>query len=116
MAGWRGSTRKHRLPPNWSTIRKRILKRDDYRCVWIEYGYRCTAEARDVDHIQPSGSDEDDNLQSLCNPHHLQKTGRDSWNQRRKAIAKAKARNDKRFGHTEEHSGDGVEYRHPWMR
>lgn len=116
MANWLGSDRKERLPPDWPKIRKRILKRDGHRCRWTIAGHRCEARATDVDHIVPGDDHSDDNLQSLCGPHHLRKTGRDSHNQRRKAIAKAKWRNDRRFGHQEEHSGSGQSFRHPWQR
>lgn len=116
MADWRGSTRKRRLPPNWRTIVKRIHKRDGYRCTWIEDGQRCTAPSTDVDHRIPNDDHSDENLQALCNTHHLSKTGSDSHWQRRKAINEAKKRNDRRFGHQEEHTGTGKPFAHPWMR
>lgn len=116
MANWRGSTRKQRLPPNWSTLRRQAKERAGGICEMIEYGYRCTEVGTDCDHIEPSGSDDLSNLQWLCRAHHLKKTGRDSHYLRRKAIAKAKWRNDRRFGHEEKHSGDGVPFKHPWEK
>lgn len=116
MANWKGSTRKQRLPGNWRSIRRRVLERDGFRCTWVQGGQRCPEPATDVDHIRPEGGDDEENLQSLCNPHHLIKTGRDSHAQRHKAIAKAKARNERRFGHAEEHTGTGKPFVHPWMR
>lgn len=60
----------------WRIIRKEALTRDDHLCVM------CKAEgvytpASEVDHIIPKcdgGSDKLSNLQSLCKPHHKQKT------------------------------------------
>lgn len=116
MPDWRGSDRKSRLPSDWPAIRKRIIERDEGRCRWVELGSRCEARGTDVDHIEPGDNHGDENLQLLCRDHHNTKTGRDSHHQRRKARAKAKRRNDRRFGHGEEHSGDGVPFAHPWAR
>ena len=116
MARWKGSTRKQRLPSNWRAIRKRILERDGFRCQHVlGAGRRCGEPANQVDHIIPSGSDDDSNLQSLCETHHLWKTGQDSWKLRRKRLAEAKARAERKYGHTEEHSGTGEPFRHPWQ-
>lgn len=77
MTAWAGSTRRNRLPGNWRTLRTQVLERDGHQCVAIINGQRCTAEATDVDHIIPSGSDALENLQSMCHPHHVQKTNRE---------------------------------------
>lgn len=116
MADWKGSTRKGRLPGNWSSLRRQAKERAGGICEMVQYGYRCTEVGTDCDHVKPGDNHDLSNLQWLCRRHHLEKTGRDSWNQRRKARAKAKARNDKRFGHNEEHSGNGVPHKHPWQR
>lgn len=61
----------------WKRTTKRILARDDHRCTWLTDGTRCTARATDVDHIvneANGGTDDDDNLRSLCPPHHRAKT------------------------------------------
>lgn len=65
---WDGRTR--RRPRGWGKIRLRILKRDRWTCCVPG----CGARAVDVDHIDNLGSDDDDNLWSLCRPHHEQKT------------------------------------------
>lgn len=74
------SRRTTPLPPNWSSIRRRILTRDQHRCTWITRdGTRCTQPATDVDHIIDAhlgGPDTDDNLASLCRFHHNHKTSR----------------------------------------
>ena len=64
---WASSDRRHRLPPDWKATRRRILRRDKYTC-------KCGRPATDVDHIDPSGSDEDWNLESLCSECHGRKS------------------------------------------
>lgn len=64
----------------WDQIRKAALIRDDYLC------QRCKAEgvytsAKDVDHKIPKaegGTDHLSNLESICPPHHKQKTNQES--------------------------------------
>ena len=73
------TTRRERLPSNWSTIRRQVLERDGNRCCWITLNLdgrpvRCTSPATDVDHIRRGDDHSLDNLQSLCNHHHLVKT------------------------------------------
>lgn len=76
---WRGSTRKSRLPVDWERLRRVVLKACDNRCQWIEEGgARCPMPATDVDHIIPGDLNVLENLQGLCNPHHLIKTSREA--------------------------------------
>lgn len=72
MKSWRTEP----LPRGWWSTRKRILKRDGYRCTHIRYdtGTRCPDKATDVDHIIPGGGEHDGNLTSLCGYHHRQKS------------------------------------------
>lgn len=60
----------------WDKRRKRILKRDNYLCQPCkEEGIYTKAKA--VDHKKPKsqgGGDEDENLQSICDPCHKEKT------------------------------------------
>jgi 5-methylcytosine-specific restriction protein A len=74
---WKGSNRKSRLPADWERLRRVVLKRCGNRCEWMDGEYRCHSTATDVDHIIPNDSDQLSNLQGLCNPHHLTKTGRE---------------------------------------
>lgn len=67
---WEGSDRLERLPADWPVRRKRVLKRDRYRCQY----HGCRDKATHVDHIEPSGSDDEWNLQSLCAFHHNEKS------------------------------------------
>lgn len=69
------------LPADWQAIRRRILDRDGHRCTAVIDGARCPRPARDVDHVTPAhldGPDTDDNLASLCAPHHRAKTAREA--------------------------------------
>lgn len=70
------------LPKGWARIRTRILRRDRWVCQWpLATGGACAEPANQVDHIVPAsigGGDGDDNLQSLCEWHHSQKTGREA--------------------------------------
>src|SRR5690606_18328711 len=74
MPAWSTSTRRRRLPPNWSAIRARILARDGGQCTWIEHGQRCTSTGTDVDHIRPGDDHDNPNLRTLCQAHHKAKS------------------------------------------
>jgi len=60
--------------------RKRILNRDQHQCTATmrDTGRRCPATSNlEVDHITPysqGGTDQDNNLRTLCHWHHLKKT------------------------------------------
>lgn len=78
MSGWRGSTRRRRLPGNWRTLREIVIERADGRCEHIDmYANRCWQAGTDVDHIIPSDDHSLDNLQLLCRRHHAAKSGRE---------------------------------------
>lgn len=69
------SRRTTPLPPDWPITRRRILRRDHYRC------RACGQPARHVDHVIPAhlgGPDDDHNLQALCGMCHASKTGREA--------------------------------------
>jgi hypothetical protein len=69
------SSRTTPLPENWrSEIRPRILKRDDYICVWVTNGIRCQERATDVDHIGDPADHRDENLRALCAGHHRKRS------------------------------------------
>lgn len=71
--GWKGSNRRDTLPKDWPATRARILRRDHRRCTRPG----CDGVATDVDHVVPhwlGGGDGDDNLASLCAPHHAEKS------------------------------------------
>lgn len=78
-AKWKDSDRSKDLPPNWKTIRLKVLKRDDYICQWkdVEEG-RCREVPTEVDHIKSSLNHDLTNLQSLCHRHHAMKTSKEA--------------------------------------
>ncbi len=67
---------------SWFSLRNEALERDGYKCK------KCGREASEVDHITEiadgGGAWSLDNLQSLCNDCHKEKT-RESWKQRTRA-------------------------------
>ena len=80
MARWpKESRHKRGYNSQWDRIRVQALKRDCYLCQECMRQGRVTP-ARDVDHIIPKakgGTDDLTNLQSLCVPHHQEKTAKD---------------------------------------
>lgn len=95
MSGrWAGSGRRRQLPQDWPQTRRRILRRDGYRCTEIlDGGRRCGRRANHVDHVVPhhlGGSDDDENLASLCATHHGVKSSREGIDAARVARARAK--------------------------
>lgn len=60
----------------WRRLRQRILERDCYLCLTCQAQGRVT-EATAVDHVTPvskGGSDDPNNLASICDPCHALKT------------------------------------------
>lgn len=98
MPGWKNSTRKQTLPPNWATLRKSILTRDQERCTWDDHGDRCTRPATEVDHVIPGQDHTPQNLRSLCRIHHRAKSSSEGGT----ASSKRRA---KRQRPTEQHPG-----------
>lgn len=77
MPGWQGSTRRQRLPSNWSVLRKRVLTRDGYRCQWTTDLGVCGSYATDVDHVINGDDHSENNLRSLCSYHHRIKSAKE---------------------------------------
>lgn len=85
-------------PRGWKRKRTRVLRRDGYRCTWIEskihggwpvdehgpvlgnepydaaHEYRCTSPAQDVDHAGAKDDHSEAALRSLCRYHHRRRT------------------------------------------
>lgn len=102
MSAWQGSTRRHRLPPDWPKIRKRILRRDGHVCQTRDDRYRiCGRPATEVDHKRPGDDHSDGNLEAICEWHHARKSSREG------NAAKAKNRREiaSRFRTSENHPG-----------
>lgn len=68
---WQGSTRRSRLPADWSRIRARILRRDRGRC------YICHGPASEVDHIESGDDHGPSNLAAICVPCHRRKSAQE---------------------------------------
>lgn len=83
MPNWEGSERRALLPADWTTKTvPRILTRDHHRCQHLreDTQRKCGRRATDVDHkVRPAegGTDDDSNLQALCQWHHRRKTGQE---------------------------------------
>lgn len=76
----RGSRQSRGYGAVWEKLRVRVLKRDDYLCKVCLAKGRITA-ATQVDHIKQKakgGTDDLDNLQSICDPCHADKTYREN--------------------------------------
>src|SRR5690606_20028600 len=72
---WTGSTRRSRLPKNWPSLRRRVLRRDKSLCQMpFSDGRLCGAEATDVDHIIPGDDHSMTNLRALCAWCHARKS------------------------------------------
>ena len=78
----KGSRHERGYGSDWTRLRLKILKRDNYMCVnckrqGIDTPLKVRPYDHAVDHIMPKafgGTDHPDNLQSLCAPCHDQKT------------------------------------------
>jgi 5-methylcytosine-specific restriction protein A len=80
--GWRGnkgSTTERGYGWDWQKLRARILARDMHLCQPCAALGRVTV-ATQVDHIRPKakgGTDDEGNLQAICEPCHAEKTTRE---------------------------------------
>lgn len=75
---WSGKTSRSREKYgwDWSKLRSRILKRDEYLCQPCQRAGKLTT-AKEVDHvlnIAAGGTDSPDNLQAICTTCHRAKT------------------------------------------
>ena len=103
MTQWQTSTRRVRLPSNWSSeIRPRILRRDKRQCqAVLDDGTLCLDYANEVDHIKPGDDHSDSNLRAICRWHHKFKSSQEGG----QAAARARARIRKSFRRSESHPG-----------
>lgn len=102
MPNWANSDRRSRLPADWPAIRRRVLKRDGYRCTHTDEGVRCSQPATDVDHIVRGDNHTESNLRSLCSGHHRTKSSSEG------GAASAASRREirSRFRRVEPHPGE----------
>ena len=62
--------------PGWGRLRTQVLERDNHLCC-LRFDAVCVDDATQVDHRTPKhlgGTDDLDNLQSVCGPCHRLKT------------------------------------------
>jgi hypothetical protein len=89
---WHGSNRRTELPKDWPERRRRVLRRDGYRCqamVPRDGGLEtCGAPATEVDHIEPGDDHSEANLRSLCRLHHGRKSAAEGVAARRRREAR----------------------------
>ena len=77
MPGWEKRPGVGAHSKDWPHIRLLILHRDGHTCTWVTNGVRCPATATTVDRIIPlmdGGTEDENNLRSLCPPHHQAKS------------------------------------------
>lgn len=100
MPGWRNSDRRSRLPANWASIRREVLRRDGNRCTWREHGDRCaTTTGLEVDHIRRGDDHSPANLRTLCSLHHASKSAQEGA----EALAKRRAKIHSSYRRHEDH-------------
>lgn len=78
MSGWKGSTRRARLPRDWPAIVAAVKARDHGMCRADHHAPGCDGEGTDVDHIVPNDDDRMSNLWLLSRPCHDAKTQADN--------------------------------------
>ncbi|PSL04119.1 hypothetical protein CLV30_106123 [Haloactinopolyspora alba] len=99
---WSTSDRRQRLPRNWRHIVARIRRRDKDRCqVRLADGSQCPNSYGAIDHIRNDDDHRDENLRVICDPHHAEKTGKESAAGRAANRRKQQAK----FRRTEQHPG-----------
>lgn len=100
--GWANSNRSDRLPSNWDTIQRKVLRDAKHACqVKLGPGRVCGRHATQVDHIRPGDDHSPGNLRAICAECHGKKSsaeGNAARRKRRKEISQ-------RFRRTEQHPG-----------
>jgi 5-methylcytosine-specific restriction protein A len=71
---WATSTRRSRLPADWTARRNATRYAAGNQCEWITADGRCPADGMECDHITPGDDHALTNLQWLCHAHHTMKT------------------------------------------
>lgn len=77
---WEGSTRSQRLPADWDKPggpRDRTLSAPGGRICKLAYEDICIGYATQADHIKAGDDHSDGNRQSVCEPCHRRKSGRE---------------------------------------
>ena len=74
MAGWAGSTRRSRLPPDWGKRRVKVKARAKGRCQATRHVPECDGIGAECDHVVPGDDHSLPNLQWLSASCHWAKT------------------------------------------
>jgi len=94
--GWKGSTRRARLPIEWDRIRRKVLKSADGLCQIRAQG--CDGLASQVDHVVAGDDHRLGNLQATCGPCHVKKTNFENKQRLTKKMALKKRPTDSHPG------------------
>jgi 5-methylcytosine-specific restriction enzyme A len=78
LVPYANSDRRKRLPSNWGTLRKQVLRRDAYIC------HVCGGLANEVDHVVAGDNHDTDNLAAICRPCHMSKSGHEGGTTQRR--------------------------------
>lgn len=99
---WSNSTRRQRLPADWNTIRRKVLKRDGYMCQQeLPDKTLCLDSATDVDHIRRGDDHSLSNLRAMCRMHHARKSAGEGG----QAMQAKRRQNAKKLKRVEGHPG-----------
>jgi len=71
MSGWKGSSRRARLPSNWPALRRRVFATHGHVC------YVCGGYANEVDHVLHGDDHSMANLRPICTRDHRIKSARE---------------------------------------
>ena len=94
--GWKGSTRRARLPIDWDRVRRKVLKSADGMCQIRAQG--CDVLASQVDHVVAGDDHRLSNLQATCGNCHTKKTNYENKIRRNKKMALKKRPTDSHPG------------------
>ena len=83
---WAGSTRRARLPANWTQLVKQVKARDRGRCQAPVHVPKCDGIGTDVDHIIEGDDHRLENLQLLSRACHVAKTAREAAERNRTKV------------------------------
>lgn len=75
---WDTSTRRHRLPPNWHTLRTQVRDRAQGQCQAATHHPHCDGLGHDADHITPGDTHTLNNLAWLNHNCHKAKTAQET--------------------------------------
>lgn len=99
--GWKGSTRRATLGPDYFRNRAKVMRRDGGQCQLRTPGV-CVGEATDCDHIGDRLDHRPENMRAACNPCHQARSSRQGG---QSSGVRARARKAARLRVPEQHPG-----------